>query len=199
MSIQGTNVTVVASLALAAAASIVMWNIVRQERRYERSKYIKEEELRDEAEGNDTLPSIISHFQADRIDITSTITEANRKRTSAYYQKARDAHLYSLVLGMRSYPRLRNRREKEMERIMHYYREGGKSHRTIIVMCDNETAAMLDSAREEILKPLDFSTDITTEKVWIPEYNIIPNKDMHVTVAAVWWWVSLLTWYQLPY
>jgi hypothetical protein len=179
------------AVGLALAGSFLVWNIIKQERRYERSRYIKEEEERDEAGGNDTLPSIISHFQHTKIDYNSTITGANNKRASGYYQKARDAHLYDLCLGVRSYPRLRNKREVELKRIMHYYTEGKKSHRTIIVMCDNETATMLDNARKEILAPLNFSTDITTENVWIPEQNIIPNEDLHVTVAVPWWWHTI--------
>lgn len=188
---QMRNTAILAGLSLSTATAWLVWNFIKEERRHERSKHIQEEELRDEAEGNDTLPSIISHFQSTKIDVTSDITEANKKRTSAYYQKARDAHLYSLVLGVRSYPRLRNRREKEMKRIMHYYTEGIKSHRTIIIMCDSETATMLDTARRHILDPLNLSHDITTEGVWVPRLNIIPNEDLHVTVATPWWWHTM--------
>ncbi|KAL3940406.1 MAG: hypothetical protein SGBAC_005060 [Bacillariaceae sp.] len=188
---QDRSTTVLTGLSLSAAAGLLVWNIIKEERRYERSKHIQEEVKRDQEEGNDTLPSIISHFQETKIDVTSNITEANKRRTSAYYQKARDAHLYSLVLGVRSYPRLRNRREKEMKRIMHYYKEGTKSHRTILIMCDNETSAMLDLARKEILDPLNVSNDITTESVWIPSQSIIPSEDLHVTVATPWWWHTM--------
>ncbi|CAJ1932059.1 unnamed protein product [Cylindrotheca closterium] len=183
---------VLAGLSLSAGAALLVWKIFKEERRYERSKFIQEEIREEEAaEGSDTLPSIISHFQGTKISIKSDITEANGRRTLAYYQKARDAHLYSLVLGVRSYPRLRNRREKTMKRIMHYYTEGTKSHRTIIIMCDNETSSMLNMARTNILDPLNLSHDITTEKAWIPAKNIIPNEDLHVTVATPWWWHTM--------
>lgn len=192
---QAKNSTVLAAaLSLSAGAALLIWNIIKQERRYERSKYVQEEiRVDDEAESSDTLPSILSHFHGTQISITSNITEANRRRTWAYYQKAREAHLYSLVPGVRSYPRLRNRREKTMKKIMHYYNEGKKSHRTIIVMCDNETSSMLVMARKNILAPLQLSHDITTEDgaCWVPKQNIIPSKDLHVTVATPWWWHTM--------
>lgn len=180
-----------AGVGLSVAAGYLAWSIVKQSERYERSKYIQEEEERDEAVGNDTLPSIINHFQGTKLGYDATISEANGKRTAAYYQNTRDAHLYDLCLGIRSYPRLRNLREAELRRTMHYYMEGTKSHRTIIAMCGNDTATMLEGARRDILAVLNFSTNVATEGVWIPDLNIIPASDLHVTVAIPWWWHTI--------
>lgn len=185
------NISGLAGVGLSGAAGYLAWMIIKQVRRYQRAKYVQEEELRDEAEGNDTLPSILFHFQGTKLGYDATISEANEKRTAAYYQNIRDAHLYDLCLGIKSYQRLRNRREKVMRRIMHHYTEGTKSHRTFIVMCGNETATMLDEARREIFGPLNFSNDIATDKVWIPDFNIIPTSDLHVTVAIPWWWHTI--------
>lgn len=66
-----------------------------------------------------------------------------------------------------------------------------KSHRTVVVMCDSYTSSVLNEARELILQPLNYSTDIYTKNVWIPELNIIPCEDMHVTVALPWWWHTI--------
>ena len=66
-----------------------------------------------------------------------------------------------------------------------------KSHRTVIVMCDNYPASILDEARREILAPLNYTTNIETESAWIPSLSIIPQSDMHVTVACLWWYVEI--------
>ena len=55
-------------------------------------------------------------------------------------------------------------------------------------MLDNSTQQVLSEARQKILQPLDFSWDKYTKGVWIPELNIIPKQDMHVSVACPWWW-----------
>lgn len=40
-----------------------------------------------------------------------------------------------------------------------------------------------------ILGPLDYSADVEAERgVWIPEWNMVPEEDMHITVALPWWW-----------
>jgi hypothetical protein len=96
-----------------------------------------------------------------------------------------------LVAGIGSYSILLKLREKEMKRILYYSNLGTKSHRTVVAMCDSTTAALLRHAREEILQPLDYSTDPSTPNVWIPELNIIPEQDMHVTVAIPWWWHTM--------
>jgi hypothetical protein len=185
----------VATISITAAAAAVTiatwWLIWKQHRRSERSKYIQEEIEEETEEGGDTLPSIISHFQDMKLNYKSTISEANDRRTSVYYERARDAHLYDLCLGVRSYPRLRNRREAELKRIMHFHKEGTKSHRTVVCMCDEDTATMLDNAQREILGPLNFSSNVTTSGAWIPELNLIPKEDLHVTVASVWWWHTI--------
>ena len=188
MGAQDKHVSILLDLAL-FGAGIYVYNVInRRKRDYEREKYIQEEATI----ADDTMLSINSHFHEFELDENCTITEANQKRTIEYYQKTRYAHLNSLCPGVRSYPRLRNLREAELKRAMRYYREGTKSHRTVIVMCDDITSKMLDRARKEILKPLDFSSDTTTEGVWIPKLNLIPTKDLHITVAIPFWWHS--TW-----
>ena len=171
-----------------------VFRVWRTFRRHERSKYIvRDEHEREQIEQdqNDTLPSIFSHFQEMKLDYGSSIEEANKRRTSVYYEKARDSHLYDLVPGVRSYIRLRNRREAEIKRIMKYYKEKNKSHRTVIVMCDDDTAKMLEKARKDILEPLNWTSNEATSAAWIPELNIIPQEHLHVTVASVWWWHTI--------
>ena len=193
--------TVFSVTAVAAAGGIAAWLLfVRREvRRHERSKWMEDKETKDKL-AKDTLRSIFEDFTDTKLHAESTISEANKKRTQVYYERARDAHKYDLCPGVRSYPRLRNRREAEVKRIMRYQivptknknpAPEQKSHRTVITMCDHATAELLDQARKEILQPLAYSTDITTDAVWIPEQSIIPKPDMHVTVATLWWWHTI--------
>jgi hypothetical protein len=187
----------VASVACFTVAA-TLWDVVRlhrkRKRREKRAKLIEKERAKDE-EAQETLFSILDHFSGLVLDDTCTVEESNKKRTTRYYQLSRDAHLYDLVVGVKSYPLLRNRREAEMERIFKYYnyQKVGivKSHRTILAMCDAFTSQILAQAREFILEPLHYSTDISAEGVWIPECSIIPPEDMHVTVALPWWWHTL--------
>ena len=153
---------------------------------YYYSKILRSQWQQDEEEkySHDTLPSIIEHFQDVRLNATSTVQEANRRRTVSYYQKARQAHSQSLVMGHRSYHRLIQRRKDELERSLSYYNEGAKSHRTVIVMLDTMTQEILHEARHNILSPLNYSHAIATRGAWIPSINMIPNEDMHVTIAV---------------
>lgn len=127
---------------------------------------------------DETLPAIWEVFKDFQLDYDCSISEANKRRTSKYYELSRDAHLYELCPGVRSYPRLRNRREAELKRIFRYHHanlrhpDRAKSHRTIIVMCDPTTTTLLGEARTSILEPLQFSHDITTSNVWIPAANV---------------------------
>lgn len=107
-----------------------------------------------------------------------------------YYELARAAHHFDLIPGVRSYPRLRNRRESELKRI---YRDRGqnKSHRTVIAMTDPYTAQVLCEARDEILKPLDYTCDETTSGTWLPKESILDPQDLHVTIAIPWWWHTI--------
>ena len=142
-----------------------------------------------EEEGHrDALPSIIEHFKSLELDYDTTVEEANKRRTASYYEKARQAHSNALVLGVGPHARLVGLRNKEMERIQFYWNKGDQSHRAIVVMCDRSTQRVLSEAREMILRPLGYSTDIDTAGAWIPELNIIPEVDMHMTVALPWWW-----------
>jgi hypothetical protein len=182
----------VATLALGAT---VYNRIQEREERKERSKYIQAEidataELQEDDNSLAVLPSIISHFKDFQLAYGATIEEANKRRTQKYYELARDAHLFDLVPGVRSYPRLRNRREAELNRIFRY-RNSGKSHRTVIVMLDSSTSTFLARARADILRPLNFSHDITTDGVWIPQANVLPEEDLHVTIAIPWWWHTI--------
>lgn len=127
---------------------------------------------------DETLPSIWEHFKDFQLDFDCSIDEANKRRTTKYYELARDAHLYDLCPGVRSYPRLRNRREAELKRVFRYHHanlrhpSSAKSHRTVIVMCDSTTTDLLGEARSSILEPLQYSHDITTSNVWIPAANV---------------------------
>ncbi len=158
------------------------WTERRRQRAFETEKSKLETE---------TLPSVIEQFKSLRLNYDATIEEANKKRTANYYEKARDAHMYDLVVGVRSYPRLRNQRERTLQKIYQYYHGKTKSHRTIIVMCDDSTQSILEEARSNILAPLQYQHDIATDGVWIPAPNVIPQDHLHVSVAIPWWWHTM--------
>lgn len=138
-----------------------------------------------------SMYSVIDHFRSLELGARSTILEANRRRTTSYYEKARQAHEQSLVLGVPSYSQLIKKRKKEVESLLFYHREGKRSLRTVIVMLDTLTQTVLSEARQKILQPLNYSCDVYHKGVWIPQINIIPNADMHVTVACPWWWHTM--------
>jgi hypothetical protein len=193
-----TTTTIVSSLVTTAAVALVTTTAVWWMRQYRRQQYEQRTKwMLDKANEHfsitqDTLPSIFQDFCDTKLGLDSTISEANKKRTQVYYERARDAHVYDLCPGVRSYPRLRNRREATVRRLMRYYTQRpAKSHRTVICMCDTVTAQLLDQARAEILAPLEYSTDMATEGVWIPPQSIIPPQHMHVTVAILWWWHTM--------
>ena len=177
----------IASVAAAASVLGLALLAVRYDRRRRAQWVEKEKESK-----NETLPSIIEQFRDFQLTEETTIEEANKRRTTCYYEKARDAHLYDLVVGVRSYPRLRNRREDELNRILKYHRKGNMSHRTVIVMCDAMTVNILSQARRDILDCLEYTTDVTSDyDVWIPQLSLIPEQDLHVTVATPWWWHTI--------
>ena len=103
-------------------------------------------------------------------------------QTTKYYELTRAAHNYDLVPAVRSYPRLRNRREAEVKRI-YRYRGENKSHRTVIVMCDQTTGELLCEARDAILKPLNYSHHRATPGCWIPKESLMHEQDLHVTIG----------------
>mmetsp|Transcript_24144 Transcript_24144/g.57090 ORF Transcript_24144/g.57090 Transcript_24144/m.57090 type:complete len:603 (+) Transcript_24144:258-2066(+) len=191
-------------------------NYQEEQRRQQRLQYIKQELRRgrsnslasndetDSSNGGDessssggdndstsapvlTEASIIAYFSDFQLSYNSTVEEANKKRTTKYYELQRAAHNYDLVPAVRSYPRLRNRRETEMRRIFRY-RGQNKSHRTVLSILDDPTAQLLVEARSEILRPLDYSHDESTPGVWIPEPSMLPPENLHVTIAIPWWW-----------
>ena len=202
-----TTTSLLVSTAAAVTAVVGGWRMLllwknhrhqrhESERRRQRAQRVDEEKEKDEHE-EETLPSILEHFRELDLGNDCTIAEANRRRTVKYYELARDAHVYDLCVGVRSYTRLRNRREAELGRIMKYHIYNNnplnidtqKSHRTVMVMVDDFTGRLLHQAREKILEPLNYTSDITTaSRVWIPEASIMPTGDMHVTVAIPWWW-----------
>lgn len=137
------------------------------------------------------LHSIIRHFRSLTLDQDTTIGEANKRRTVCYYERSREAHSCKLVLGVNSHSKLIQLRQRQIEASLSNYHRGDQSHRTIIVMCDSYTATLLKEAREKILRPLNYATDIQTPSVWIPEMYRIPQQDMHVTVAIPWWWHTM--------
>lgn len=138
-----------------------------------------------------TLPSIIEQFRTFQLDYGSTVEEANKRRTTNYYEKSRQAHLYR-VIPRCSTRVLLEKRQNYLDNLFMYYTEGVKSHRTVVVMCDDTTTNFLSEARREILAPLNLSNDITTPGCWIPKMSTIPREDMHVTVATPWWWHTML-------
>mmetsp|Transcript_18477 Transcript_18477/g.39689 ORF Transcript_18477/g.39689 Transcript_18477/m.39689 type:complete len:370 (-) Transcript_18477:616-1725(-) len=156
--------------------------------RYRRSRWMSEEER---AHGNETTHSVIDHFKSLILDPETTVEEANKRRTTSYYLKMRESHSQSLVLGVGPFSRLVELREREIGRVLHYWRKGNQSHRTIVVMCDKATRRLLADARRRILEPLQHSPDVHTTGVWIPPLNIIPAQDMHVTIALPWWWHTI--------
>ena len=183
------------SIPIITSALVLLY---RHRRREQASHWVEEveETERDQEDGAPHQPSILAYFKDMALTEDMSVDLANKRRTTRYYELARDAHEYNLVPGIRSYPRLRNLRETEMERIYKYWNLQQqtalpKSHRTVLAMCDARTAQLLAQARDEILEPLQYTTDMTTEGCWIPEANLIPECDMHVTVAIPWWWHTI--------
>ena len=41
------------------------------------------------------------------------------------------------------------------------------------------------------MAPLKYSNDIDSRDCWIPDINLIPKEDMHVTIALPWWWHTI--------
>eukprot|EP00579_Thalassiosira_antarctica_P028207 CAMPEP_0202021182 /NCGR_PEP_ID=MMETSP0905-20130828/46319_1 /ASSEMBLY_ACC=CAM_ASM_000554 /TAXON_ID=420261 /ORGANISM="Thalassiosira antarctica, Strain CCMP982" /LENGTH=470 /DNA_ID=CAMNT_0048582983 /DNA_START=230 /DNA_END=1642 /DNA_ORIENTATION=+ len=158
--------------------------------RFQRSRWMSEEER---AHGHDTTHSVIDHFKSLILDPETTVEEANKRRTTSYYLKMRESHSKSLVLGVGGplVATLVKLREREVERALQYWRRGNQSHRTIVVMCDETTRRVLADARRQILEPLKHSSDIHTRGAWIPPLNIIPEQDMHISIALPWWWHTI--------
>mmetsp|Transcript_5681 Transcript_5681/g.9604 ORF Transcript_5681/g.9604 Transcript_5681/m.9604 type:complete len:452 (+) Transcript_5681:37-1392(+) len=144
----------------------------------------------DKEQNQETTHSVINHFSSLILDPETTVEEANKRRTTSYYLKMREAHHKSLVLGV--YPsRLKKLRKKEIDRTLSYWNKGNQSHRTIVCMCDEITQKVLSNARRLVLAPLQYSSDIDSLSAWIPDLNIIPKEDMHVTIALPWWWHTI--------
>ena len=135
----------------------------------------------------ETSHSIIALFEGLVLDPDSTVEEANKRRTTSYYLKMRESHELSFVPGVATHLLLKRRRE-EVDRIYKYWNKRNQSHRTIVAMCDAMTRNVLDEARTMILGPLEHSCEIETKGCWIPDANLIPAEDMHVTIALPWWW-----------
>lgn len=168
-------VTIGASAAFAMAIGLGWYA-----NRLRRSGWLEKDERE---QGHETTHSVINHFESLILDSETTVEEANKRRTTSYYLKMREAHHKSLVLGV--YPaRLKRLRKKEIDRTLAYWNKGNQSHRTIVCMCDETTQKVLSNARRLILGPLQYSTDINTRDVWISELNIIPKEDMHVTLRC---------------
>lgn len=170
------------ALVAAAAASLIAHHVY-QKHRSKHWLHVEEDET--------TLHSILEHFASLKLDPETTVEEANKRRTASYYLMSREAHANEVVRGVSSYSKLMKLRKKEMERILSFSTEGTKSHRTIVTMCDASTRSLLSEARKRVLAPLQYCTDPSTRGVWMPELNIIPEKDMHVTVAIPWWWHTI--------
>ena len=87
--------------------------------------------------------------------------------------------------------KLKTLRGSEISKLLHKWNRGDQSHRTIVVMVDATTRNLLSNARRSILEPLHHSADSNTKGVWIPPLNLIPDEDMHVTIALPWWWHTI--------
>jgi len=103
----------------------------------------------------------------------------------------RESHSLSLVPGVGPHSKLVELRHRELDRILHHWKKGNQSHRTIVTMCDETTRKILADARRQILEPLQHSSEVETRGAWIPPLNIIPEEDMHVTIALPWWWHTI--------
>mmetsp|Transcript_1502 Transcript_1502/g.3315 ORF Transcript_1502/g.3315 Transcript_1502/m.3315 type:complete len:543 (+) Transcript_1502:179-1807(+) len=186
------------SIAAVALTSGGFWALRQRDKRL-RSQWLEMEEQKqkdgeDDFDGNvvgQSLYSVIEHFRSLELSSQSTILEANLRRTTNYYEKAREAHEQSLVLGVANYSTLLKKRREELKSLMFYYNEGKKSLRTVIVMLDQSTQQVLSEARQKILQPLNYSWDVYEKGVWIPEISMIPKQDMHVSVACPWWWHTI--------
>lgn len=170
---------VLASAATAIGAAALRWHISRQTEKAE--KVIEQ----------DGLHSIIAQFQTFALKHGTTVEEANKRRTTNYYEKARQAHNYRSIRGCNASMMLQ-KRHAFIENAMKYYIEGKKSHRTVLIMCDDNTSSLLNQVRRDILRPLQSCTSIRTEGCWIPDVCMVPQEDMHVTVATPWWWHNML-------
>ena len=115
-----------------STVAVVLSFVASYQYRRRRSQWQEEEE-----EKGESLPSIIEHFKSLEIESGVTVEEANKRRTVNYYSKARDAHRFNLVMGVRPLSKLVTKRNEEVNRILRFSNEGIKSHRTVIVMCDN--------------------------------------------------------------
>ena len=135
--------------------------------------------------------SVIHHFASLQLDPDASVEEANKKRTASYYLKAQQAVARQIVPGVPCYTKLMELRQAHVDRNLKHSRMGTHSHRTVVAMCDASTAALLDQARAAILAPLQYSHDMSTRNVWIPDLDVIPPEDMHLTVAIPWWWHSM--------
>jgi hypothetical protein len=174
-------------VSIGASASFVMSiGLGWYANRLRRSRWLEQ----DDKEKGQTTHSVINHFNNLILDPETTVEEANKRRTTSYYLKMREAHHKSLVLGV--YPsRLKKLRGKEIERSLSYWNKGNQSHRTIVCMCDETTQQLLSNAMRLILAPLQYSNDIDSRSCWIPDINFIPREDMHVTIALPWWWHTI--------
>jgi len=156
--------------------------------RLRRSRWLEQDEKEKDQE---TTHSVINHFSSLILDPETTVEEANKRRTTSYYLKMREAHHKSLVLGVFPPSRLKKLRLKELNRAQSYWKKGNQSHRTIVCMCDKTTQKLLSNARRLVLAPLQHSNDIDSRSCWIPDINIVPKEDMHVTIALPWWWHTI--------
>jgi len=178
-SASNTNSYVLAALSMTAGMITYLMN-----RRHKRQLLLVEAEDGSSSDVSD-IQSLLLIFKDLTLASDSSVKEANQKRTASYYQKARDAHLCSIIAGI-SYSKRISLRKKEESKIM-FYHNNKKSHRTVIIMCDEATRSLLVEARTNILDPLKYSFSVETEGVWIPEYNMLNAEHLHVTVAIPWW------------
>ena len=176
-------VPVILSSSISIAAVVCGYFITKQQEKWLRSRWLEEEkqkEINHEKEqidlnfgdGDDDddntdaprgqeMPSVIGSFKGLELSSQSTVFEANRRRTTSYYEKMREARLQSLVLGASSYSQLIKDRQKEMDKLLFYakaYKEGKKmkSLRTVIIMIDQSTQNILSEARQKILSTLQY-------------------------------------------
>ncbi|KAK1732265.1 hypothetical protein QTG54_017040 [Skeletonema marinoi] len=133
----------------------------------------------DKEQNQETTHSVINHFSSLILDPETTVEEANKRRTTSYYLKMREAHHKSLVLGV--YPsRLKKLRKKEIDRTLSYGTRAIRATELYAIQCK-----AIGVGPSSVLQRYD------SLSAWIPDLNIIPKEDMHVTIALPWWWHTI--------
>ena len=109
----------------------------------------------------------------------TTVREANERRTASYATKQAEAAARRTLAGSGLAPRaLRARRAADLASMTRRHRAGRESHRTVIVLLDADTRALMAAARRQILaafahgnggRALSAALDAD---LWLPEVGV---------------------------